>query len=151
MKFFLTLLNVALLIFSTVGAGFAETLEEAWETGLKADHLLKAAGENTISRQAELDAAKGGRFPTLNVGAGYFILDNEPVSMAGDVQFATADNQSLSYQTMVTRNRYKEGIGTNTEVLDAESLRTVNYVSYDKANNDAVLAVLRLHYAIGNL
>ena len=51
----------------------------------------------------------------------------------------------------VTRDRYKEGVGTNTEVLDAESLRTVNYVSYDKANNDAVLAVLRLRYAAGSL
>ena len=51
----------------------------------------------------------------------------------------------------VTRNRYKEGIGTNTEVLNAESLRTTNYVSYDKANNDAVLAGIRLHYAAGSL
>ena len=51
----------------------------------------------------------------------------------------------------VTRNRYKEGIGTNTEVLDAETLRTINYVNYDKAGNDAVLAVIRLHYATGSL
>jgi outer membrane protein TolC len=51
----------------------------------------------------------------------------------------------------VTRNRYKEGVGTNTEVLDAETLRTINYVNYDKAGNDAVLAVIRLYYATGDL
>ncbi len=51
----------------------------------------------------------------------------------------------------VTRDRYKEGVGTNTEVLDAETLRTINFVNYDKAGNDAVLAVIRLRYATGEL
>lgn len=102
MKLFLTLLHVVLLIFSTVGAASAETLEEAWKIGLKADHLLKAAKENTVARQAEFDAAKGGRLPTFNVGAGYLLLDNEPVSLSGNQQLATADDQSLSYQAMLS-------------------------------------------------
>ena len=107
MKFSFTLLHVALLlILFIVGTGFTETLEEAWEAGLEADHLLKAAGEMTTASRAELDAAKGGRLPGLNLGAGYSILDNEPVSLAGNIQFATADDHSLSYQAMMSMPLY---------------------------------------------
>ena len=59
--------------------------------------------------------------------------------------------QQAEENLQVTRNRYKEGIGTNTEVLDAETLRTVNFVNYDKAGNDAALAIFRLNYATGSL
>ena len=51
----------------------------------------------------------------------------------------------------VTRNRYLEGIGTNTEVLDAENMRLTSYVRYESATHDAALSVIRLHYAIGDL
>ena len=39
----------------------------------------------------------------------------------------------------------------NTEVLDAESLRTETRRNHDNATYDAVLAVLRLRHATGDL
>ncbi len=104
--YLLSILHGVLLSLAIASSGGGETLEEAWKIGLETDHLLKAAAENSVASQAELDAAKGGRLPTLNIGAGYSILDNEPVSMAGDVQFATADDQALSYQAMVSLPLY---------------------------------------------
>ena len=51
----------------------------------------------------------------------------------------------------VTRDRYREGVGTNTEVLDAETLRTKSYTNYYNAVYDAVLAHFRLRYTTGDL
>ena len=51
----------------------------------------------------------------------------------------------------VARTRYENGVGINTEVLDAETLRTQTYRNLDNATYDAVLAVLRLRYATGEL
>ncbi len=105
-SYLLSILHGVLLSLAIASSGVSETLEEAWKIGLETDHLLKAAAENSVASQAELDAAQGGRLPTLNIGAGYSILDNEPISMAGNVQFATADDQSLSYQAMVSLPLY---------------------------------------------
>ncbi len=51
----------------------------------------------------------------------------------------------------VNRNRYENGLSTNTEVLDAETLRVRSQSNHDNAVYDAVLATLRLKRATGAL
>jgi outer membrane protein len=51
----------------------------------------------------------------------------------------------------VTRDRYRNGEGTNTEVLDAEGLRTMSRSNHDNAQYDAALARYRLARATGLL
>ncbi len=51
----------------------------------------------------------------------------------------------------VARSRYREGLGTNTEVLDAETQRTLSYNNHDNAIYDAIFAGLRLRHALGEL
>lgn len=51
----------------------------------------------------------------------------------------------------VARKRYLAGMGISTEVLDAENLRTETRRNHDNATYDAVLAVLRLRHATGEL
>jgi len=51
----------------------------------------------------------------------------------------------------VAKVRYREGVGTNTEVLDAETLRVKSYSNYYNAVYDAVLSKFRLQYATGVL
>jgi outer membrane protein TolC len=51
----------------------------------------------------------------------------------------------------VARDRYREGVGTNTEVLDAETLRIRSYSNYYNAVYDAVIAKIHLKFAIGEL
>ncbi len=51
----------------------------------------------------------------------------------------------------VTKDRYREGVGTNTEVLDAETLRVRSYTNYYNAVYDAVTAKFRLKYVVGDL
>jgi outer membrane protein TolC len=51
----------------------------------------------------------------------------------------------------VTRDRYRSGYGTNTEVLDAETRRTGAYVNHNNAIYDAQYNELRLRQASGAL
>ena len=51
----------------------------------------------------------------------------------------------------VARSRYLQQRGTNTEVLDAESLRVQSYDNFYNATYDAVLADFELHRAIADL
>ncbi len=51
----------------------------------------------------------------------------------------------------VTKNRYIQELGNNTEVLDAETLRIKSRTNYTHAVYDAILADIRLRRAVGNL
>jgi len=51
----------------------------------------------------------------------------------------------------VVRDRYQQQTGTNTEVLDAESLLVQAYTNFYNSTYEAVLARLRLRRAIGDL
>lgn len=51
----------------------------------------------------------------------------------------------------VSRDRYQNQVGTNTEVLDAETLRIQAYSNFYNSTYEAVLARLRLCRAVGDL
>jgi outer membrane protein TolC len=51
----------------------------------------------------------------------------------------------------VARDRYRNGEGTNSDVLDAEALRALSLDNFDAARYDAALARYRLAYAVGLL
>lgn len=51
----------------------------------------------------------------------------------------------------VVRDRYRNGEGTNTEVLDAEVLRSISRSNYDNAHFDARLALYELARGVGRL
>ena len=51
----------------------------------------------------------------------------------------------------VVRDRYRNGEGTSTEVLDGEALRSLSLGNRDQARHDAALARFRLARAVGML
>lgn len=51
----------------------------------------------------------------------------------------------------VSRNRYQEGVGTNTDVLNAEALRIDSRVNYENAYYSFGLAIMRLKRATGEI
>ncbi len=106
MKKIILVAGIILGLLGFAGSSFAETLAEAWALGLKADHLLKAAGENSSAKAAELTAAEGKRLPSVNLGAGYLWLDDEPGAYLYGQKFSTADDKSLSYKAMVSLPLY---------------------------------------------
>jgi len=67
------------------------------------------------------------------------------------IAVATSAVQQAEENLRVVRDRYRNGEGTNTEVLDAESLRTLSLGNLDTARYDASLAELTLAHAVGSL
>ncbi len=64
----------------------------------------------------------------------------------------TAEATSQAEENLrVSRKRYAAGACNNTEVLDAEALRTQAYHNHHDAKYDAILAVFRLRHATGDL
>lgn len=51
----------------------------------------------------------------------------------------------------VNTHCYQQGFSTQTDVLRAEDLRTINHDNYNNARFDRDLAILRLRQAIGVL
>ena len=51
----------------------------------------------------------------------------------------------------VARDRYQSGVGTNTEVLDADTLRVRSQSNHFAAVYDNVVAVMRLRRSVGDL
>ncbi|MEJ8567198.1 TolC family protein [Elongatibacter sediminis] len=51
----------------------------------------------------------------------------------------------------IARSRYQNGLGTNTEVLDAQALQVLSDSNHNNARYDAALARLRLARAVGVL
>lgn len=51
----------------------------------------------------------------------------------------------------VAKDRYRNGLGTSTEVLDAQTSRSLSHSNHDNARYDAALAKLRLARAVGVL
>jgi outer membrane protein TolC len=67
------------------------------------------------------------------------------------VEVAVSAVQQAEENLRVVRDRYRNGEGTNTEVLDAEALRAQSANSHDTARYDVRLAELTLARAIGAL
>ena len=59
--------------------------------------------------------------------------------------------ESADENLRVSKNRFQQGAGTNTEVLDAQTLRTQAYSNYYRSLYNAVLADVQLLRAIGVL
>lgn len=59
----------ATALLASAGSAPGETLQDAWRAALAADWTLQAAQSRVEAASAEYDAARGGRLPTVSVGA----------------------------------------------------------------------------------
>jgi outer membrane protein TolC len=67
------------------------------------------------------------------------------------IEVSASAVQQAEENLRVVRDRYRNGEGTNTEVLDAEALRSLSAGNFDTARYDVRLAELALARAVGAL
>jgi outer membrane protein TolC len=67
------------------------------------------------------------------------------------VEVARQTTNQADENLRVARDRYQQQVGTNTEVLDAETLRIQAYTNFLNSSYQAVLAGLRLRRAAGEI
>ncbi len=147
-------IRLALLIGCLLsGSASAETLQQAWETGLVANRGLRAAQQNTAAAASLVRAAESARLPGVVLDAGYTILNNEPalrVELGGaSQQFVVAERESYAYRAMATlplytSGRIRNGIGASKAGLDAAGYGESGEVQELKLRiAEAFIAVLR--------
>jgi outer membrane protein TolC len=76
---------------------------------------------------------------------------SELTSARQRVDVAAGAVQQAEENLRVVRDRYRNGEGTNTEVLDAEALRALSASNFDTARYDVRLAELKLTRSVGAL
>ena len=138
--------------------GYAETLDDAWEAALAADHSLRAAHWQTESAEQNLDAARSQRLPSLTVDGGYHAKNNPSSVDISDLglpvnQFPADEKQSLSYGTNVSLPLYTSGkishvVDAANHGLEAEKLNEAGATQDLKMRvAEAYIAVLRMRRA----
>ena len=67
------------------------------------------------------------------------------------LDFARKATAQADENLRVVRDRYLQGLATNTEVLDGETLRAQAYMNLYNSYYESILAGLRVRRAVGNL
>jgi outer membrane protein len=132
-----------------------QMFEDVWSAtiGLKWDIFdggIARNNANAVLQKAEaLESIRSDTASAISLQVRQSCLDIEETQKRIPV---TRDALAQSEENLrVAKDRYREGVGTNTEVLDAESLRIRSYSNYYNAVYDAVIAKIRLKYATGEL
>ena len=115
-----------------------------WDSGRKSNRTaqLEQTAEALLRKRSHVES-----LITLQVKKAWHDLD----SAQQQVLVNQKSLESADENVRVSKNRYQEGAGTNTEVLDAQTLRTQTYSNYFGSLYDSVLAEMRLLRAIGTL
>jgi outer membrane protein TolC len=127
--------------FWSVGIGFKWNLFDSGRTSA-ATAALERRSAAAAHRRDDLRAAI-----QLDVRRAWLTVA-EARARLGVTEMAVAQSDE---NLRVVRDRYRNGEGTNTEVLDAETLRSLSRSNFDAARYDAALAELRLARAVGLL
>ena len=90
-----------------------ESLEEAWQTALGSDQRVEASEWSVTSSQSTRAAAQAEQFPSLRVGADYYMLSEQPTfsltisPLTAQLPFVNKD--SVGFHAMVTQPIYTFG------------------------------------------
>ncbi len=127
--------------FWAVGVGISWTL---FDGGVARHQARALESEARACLEARQDAESAIR---LQVRQSWLDIEEtrQRVSVAGQALEQAQEN------LRVARDRYTSGVGTNTEVLDAQALRHKSETNYIDATYDNVLAQLVLRRAVGTL
>lgn len=115
-----------------------------WDSGRKSNRTAQLEQTAEALRRKRLNVES---LITLQVKQAWHGLDSAQQQVAVNRQALQSADENLR----VSRNRYQQGAGTNTEVLDAQTLRTQAYSNYYRSLYDSVLAEMQLKRAIGTL
>jgi outer membrane protein len=115
-----------------------------WDSGRKRHRAsqLEQSAEALLRKRSQAESVIA-----LQVKTAWHDLDSAKQQVAVSQKSLESADENLR----VSRNRYQQGVGTNTEVLDAQTLRTRAYSNYYSSLYDTVMAEIQLLRAIGVL
>ena len=127
--------------FASIGIGFQWRLFDSGQLAARTSALRSRA------HAAELKLAELRSLVTLDVETAYYNRE-EALSR---IRVAASAVAQAEENLRIAKELYSNGLGTNNQVLDAETLRVVALTNRDDAAFDVLLAQYRLQRAIGEL
>jgi len=124
-----------------VGVGLKWNVFDGWSSRKRASVLEQQASAVTEQRKETSSLI------SLQVRQNWLDLNYASKRLEVTQAAITRANENLR----VARDRYTNGLSTNTEVLDAETMRTLSETSHANARYDAVMAGIRLKHSVGGL
>lgn len=127
-----------------VSGAQGESLEQAWELGIAANHQLRSSKELVVAAEHQVAAAEGARLPSIEFGASATALDAAPQIQApfGPVQGGFEFMESSFYRYRTAANLPVFTGGRITNVIGAAQAR------YGAARAQSETAVQELKLAI---
>ena len=115
-----------------------------WDSGRKQNRTaqLEQTAEALLRERSNVES-----LIALQVKQAWHNLDSARQQMSVNRQALESADENVR----VSKNRYEQGAGTNTEVLDAQTLRTQAYSNYYTSLYESVLGEMQLLRAIGAL
>lgn len=127
--------------FATVGIGFKWRLFDSGQLQARTS-ALRSRARAAQQRLADLRSSV-----TLEVETAFYNRDEA----AARIHAAAAAVVQAEENVRIARELYSSGLGTNNQVLDAETLRVISLTNRDDAGFDLLVAQYRLQRAIGEL
>ncbi len=127
--------------FASVGIGFQWRLFDSGQLQART-HALKSRAHAAEARLAELRSTV-----RLDVETAFYNHEDA----AARIHAASAAVAQSEENVRIARELYGSGLGTNNQVLDAETLRIIALTNRDDAAFDVLLAEYRLQRAVGSL
>jgi outer membrane protein len=127
--------------FASIGIGFQWRLFDSGQLRSRTSALLSRA-HAAEQRLADLRSQV-----RLDVETAYYNREDA----AARIHAASASVAQAEENVRIAKELYGSGLGTNNQVLDAETLRIVAVTNRDDASFDALIAEYRLQRAIGAL
>ncbi len=127
--------------FASVGIGFQWRLFDSGQLQART-HALKSRAHAAEARLADLRSTV-----RLDVETAFYNHEDA----AARIHAASAAVAQSDENVRIARELYGSGLGTNNQVLDAETLRIIALTNHDEAAFDVLVAEYRLQRAVGSL
>ncbi len=127
--------------FASVGIGFQWRLFDSGQLQARTSALrsrARAAQQRLIDQRSSV---------ALEVETAFYNRDEA----AARIHAAAAAVAQAEENVRIARELYSSGLGTNNQVLDAETLRVISLTNRDDAGFDLLVAQYRLQRALGEL
>ena len=127
--------------FASIGIGFQWRLFDSGQLAARTG-ALRSRAHAVALRLADLRS-----LVTLEVETAVYNRDEA----AARIRVVAGSIDQAEENVRIAKELYKSGLGTNNQVLDAETLRVVAVTNRDDASFDLLLAQYRLQRAVGEL
>ena len=129
-----------------------ETLQDAWRAALDSDQQIASSQCSLLSARSSFEAARAEQFPSLNLGADYFALSQQPgfrlnLSPLPATQMSFIERDSGGFHGFVTQPIFTSG-QISSGIRAAGAAVDANQADVDRTRLDVKMRVAEIYVSV---